>query len=122
MKRKRHINKTEVQLVVPCPNKIRKRILRNLQRSSLNRFNKARADKARELLVAINAKPNVVAPQTQSNPDIINASVDINKAASYSTQTAASKVCVFVGNTFKTCISHITAFGKRKWYFQPAHT
>jgi hypothetical protein len=91
MNQKKHINEAETQLGVSCPSWLRKRILRNLQRSSLNRFNRTRTDKTRELLVAINAKPNNVASQTQSNPDIIKASVDTNKAASHSAQTATSE-------------------------------
>ncbi|MFC1675802.1 hypothetical protein ACFL3G_01915 [Planctomycetota bacterium] len=121
MKRKRHINKTKVQSAVSCPNKIRKRIVRNLQRSSLNRFNKPCANKAAELLVAINVEPNVVVPQTQNNPDITKASVDAVKAAALPTQNTASKVWAFVSNTCKKYMSHTIAFGKRKRHFQPAH-
>jgi len=122
MKRKRHINKSEVQLAVSCPSWLRKRILQNLQRSSLNRFNKVRVEKARELLVAIKAKPNVATSQTQSNPDITKISVDTNKTAVRTTQTMSSKVCVFVGNTFNKCMNYITLFGKRKRHFQTAHS
>lgn len=122
MKRKRHINKSEAQLAVSCPSWLRRRILRNLQRSSLNRFNKVRAEKARELLVAINAKPDVAASQTQSNPDITKTSVDTNKATVRPTQTMSSKVCVFVGNTFNKCMNYKTLFGKWKRHFQSAHS
>jgi len=115
MKRKSHINKAEAQLAASCPTWLRKLILQNLQRSSLNRFNKVRAEKARELLVAIKAKSNVAASQTQSNPDIIKTSVDTNKAAVLTTQTMNSKVCVFVGNTFNKCMNYITLFGKRRF-------
>ena len=117
MKRKRHINKTEVQLVVPCTDKIRKQIVRNLQRSSLNRFNKPRANKAAELLVAINAEPNVVAPQTQNNPDITKASFCANITTAHPTQNTASKVWAFVSNTCEKCMSHTTALGKRRGIF-----
>ncbi len=122
MKRKRCINKDRTPVAVSCPSWLRRRILRNLQRSSLDRFNKTRADKARELLVAINTKPNIVVSQTQSKPDFIKASVDTNKAMSCPTQSTVSKAWVSVGSTFKKCMSHIIAFGKRKKHFQPAHT
>lgn len=122
MKRKRHINESEVQLAVSCSSWLRRRTLRNLQRSSLNRFNKVRAKKARELLVAINAKPDVAASQTQSNPDITKTSVNTNKAEVRPIQTMSTKVCVFVGNTFNKCMNYITVFEKRKRHFQPVHS
>ena len=121
MKRKRYLNKSEVQLAVSCPSWLRRRILQNLQRSLLNRFNKVRAGRARELLIAINAKPDVAVSQTQNNPDVTKTSVDTNKAAVRPTQIMSSKIRVFVGNTFNKCINYITLFEKRKRHFQSAH-
>lgn len=41
------------QLVVPCTNKIRKVILKNLQKSARDSFNKSRSKKSKEVLKSI---------------------------------------------------------------------
>lgn len=50
MKRKRHPKKDIKQVQVPCPRKIQKTILKNLQKSAKSRINKSRAQKSAKLL------------------------------------------------------------------------
>ena len=120
MKRKRYTNKDRTPVAVSCLSWLQRQILRNLQKTAINKFNKTSADKARELLVAINAKPNILASQTQSNPDITEASVDTSTVA-HPTQNTDSKVWAFAGHTLKTCMNHVTTLGKRRRRLLPAH-
>ena len=50
MRIKRHPKKGIKQVQVPCPRKIQKTILKNLQKSAKSKINKSRAQKSTKLL------------------------------------------------------------------------
>ena len=111
-----HLNTKRQQIVVPCPSRLRKRILRNMQMAALNRFNKIRATKALELLSAINAESNAVYSQMTDNAS----AAEISTVTDMTTQNLVAKIRAFAGNAINKCVNGITAFRKWKKHFRPA--
>ena len=113
---KKYLGTKEHQIFVPCPSWLKKRILRNMQKVALNRFNKARADKALELLSAINAESNAGDSQMTDNAS----AAEISTVTDITPQNLVAKIRTFAGNTINKCVNGIAAFRKWKRFFRLA--
>ncbi len=76
MKQNRDLNGKELQIAVPCPAWLQKRILQNMCKAAMSRFNAARAEKAASLLATLNAESTTIPSQTQLKPAKKRASTD----------------------------------------------
>ena len=112
--KKKYLGTKEHQIFVACPSWLRKRILRNMQKAALNRFNKARADKALELLSAINAESNAGDSQMTDNAS----AAEISTVTDITPQNLVAKIRTFAGNAINKCVNGITVFRKWKKYFR----
>ena len=121
MKHKQYFSKNDIQLVVPCPNKIRKRILRNLQKSSINKFNKMHAEKALELIKKINAKSNSYDVPIRVATENTKIPMVAKNHTTKKTQRWTAKIYAFVNNMFNKYMKRLTTFPGRKGRFQVAH-
>jgi len=80
-------NPDKTKVTVPCPVRLQRQMLQNLQKAALNRFNKIRAKKALELLSTINAESNVVYSQAMDSAS----AAEISPVTDMTTQNLVAK-------------------------------
>ena len=92
-------NTDGTQFIVPCPARIRRRIQRNMVRSTRDRVNIDCACKSRELLKAINKQPKQGDAQAETSV--------VAKTAGHSAQNRRAKISQIGKSMFQKCAQSV---------------
>jgi hypothetical protein len=121
MKRKRRTNVGETQIVVDCPAWIQRTMIHNLQEAARSRNNKEDAQKAKNILAAIEGKCDLVGTLTPIQDDATPITAHNRKAAQQAARSKRSEIPVydkaFFGRCKKLASVFIKGAGFRKFVY-----
>ena len=113
---------SETQINVDIPNRLRRRMLHNLQKAAKDKVNRARAEVASNLYAAITKKSDVTSSQVEIGPTIDKIFCDDAKAAEQFVRPTNSKVWSYIKAILSGAFKRVQAFMKHKQSSSPAYS
>jgi hypothetical protein len=118
-------NESQLQIIVPCPARLQRRMLRNLEKAKVDRIKPVRAEKAINILAVIEAqsKADDVAKEDKINTTKMAAAA--SKVTTTGATTPRTEIRRATNSMFHKCFKYISpfyAFVKSKRFFRPAYS
>ena len=119
--KKRKTYETKMQIDVPCPKWLQKKILKNLHKTAHSRIDPFRAEIAQKLLETVRHNSSKAASQSQSKTEKTDAHAQPNGQPLKLVPNVNPKRQKMMSNMFSKCVSSLRNFMSRKRCLQLTH-
>ena len=109
------------QVVVDCPAWIQRSMIHNLQNAARGRINKERAQKAEDILAAIEGKCDLDGTLTSIQYDATPITAYNKKSAQQAVRSKRSEIPIYAKTFFGRCKKLASCFIKCARFWQPAY-